>query len=80
MSDTSLTVVVEDFAPKDLKDIPERHCDRPLLLYCAARLWAVSGFIQTPENAIADRLSLFLSKSQDLNTKRPLRALRNYGW
>jgi hypothetical protein len=31
MSDTSLAVVVEDFAPKDLKDIAERSCDRPLL-------------------------------------------------
>jgi hypothetical protein len=78
ISDTYLAGVVEDFAPRDLlKDTPKRHAERPLHLYCAARLWAASGLIQTSDEAITDWLSLSSSKLKGY--KERFEALRKPG-
>ena len=41
----SLAAAVEDFTPRDLSTLI-RQPEKPLNLYCAARLWATSGLMQ----------------------------------
>jgi hypothetical protein len=58
LSLASLAAAVEDFTPRDLST-RSRQPEKPLTLYCAARLWATSGLLQErTSEEIADWLSL----------------------
>ncbi len=88
---TSLAGVVEKFSPKDFNRIANGHrhgvypmVQRPLHLYCAARLWAASGLFQASEEAMAGWL-LTLSSSKFQEYAEYFEALRKpwiaaHGW
>jgi len=64
----SIAATVEGFTPRDLSQDPStriRQPEKPLNLYCAARLWATSGLMQErTSKEIATFLSLSDSKAK----------------
>jgi hypothetical protein len=60
----SLAAAVEDFTPQHLRTLirqPEKQPEKPLTLYCAARLWATSGLMQ---ERTSEKIAAWLSLSE----------------
>jgi hypothetical protein len=58
----SLAAAVEDFKPRDLRT-RIRQPEKPLNLYCAARLWATSGLMQ---ERTSEEIAAWLSLSESM--------------